>query len=60
MATVMGILIFAFGIWGIQDIFRGFGRSTLAKVGSTEISQDLFASSITIACSRSAGSSAVR
>ena len=42
MATVMGILIFAFGIWGIQDIFRGFGRSTLAKVGSTEISQDSF------------------
>ncbi len=42
MATVMGILIFAFGIWGIQDIFRGFGRSTLANVGSTEISQDSF------------------
>ena len=42
MATVMGILIFAFGIWGIQDIFRGFGRSTVAKVGSTEISQDSF------------------
>jgi peptidyl-prolyl cis-trans isomerase D len=42
MATVMGILIFAFGIWGIQDIFRGFGRSTVAKIGSTEISQDSF------------------
>src|SRR5207253_8768374 len=42
MATVMGILIFAFGIWGIQDIFRGFGRSTVAKIGSTEISQEQF------------------
>jgi peptidyl-prolyl cis-trans isomerase D len=42
MATVMGILIFAFGIWGIQDIFRGFGRSTVARIGSTEISQDSF------------------
>ena len=42
MATVMGILIFAFGIWGIQDIFRGFGRSTLATVGHTEISQEAF------------------
>jgi peptidyl-prolyl cis-trans isomerase D len=42
MATVMGILIFAFGIWGIQDIFRGFGRSTLATVGHTEISQEQF------------------
>jgi peptidyl-prolyl cis-trans isomerase D len=42
MATVMGILIFAFGIWGIQDIFRGFGRSTVATIGRTEISQDQF------------------
>jgi peptidyl-prolyl cis-trans isomerase D len=42
MATVMGILIFAFGIWGIQDIFRGFGRSTVATIGRTEISQEQF------------------
>ena len=42
MATVMGILIVSFGIWGIADIFRGFGQSTLAKVGHTEISTDLF------------------
>jgi peptidyl-prolyl cis-trans isomerase D len=42
MATVMGVLIVSFGIWGIADIFRGFGQSTLAKVGHTEISTDLF------------------
>jgi peptidyl-prolyl cis-trans isomerase D len=42
MATVMGILIVSFGIWGIADIFRGFGQSTLAKVGHTEISTELF------------------
>jgi peptidyl-prolyl cis-trans isomerase D len=42
MATVMGILIVSFGIWGIADIFRGFGQSTLAKVGHTEISTDQF------------------
>ena len=42
MATVMGILIVSFGIWGIADIFRGFGQSTLAKVGHTEISADQF------------------
>ena len=42
MATVMGLLIFAFGIWGIADIFRGFGRSTVAKIGSTEIGMDQF------------------
>src|ERR1700749_637642 len=42
MATVMGILIVSFGIWGIADIFRGFDQSTLAKVGRTEISAEQF------------------
>jgi peptidyl-prolyl cis-trans isomerase D len=42
MAVVMGVLIISFGIWGIADIFRGFGQSTLAKVGSTEISLNEF------------------
>jgi peptidyl-prolyl cis-trans isomerase D len=42
MATVMGVLIVSFGVWGIADIFRGFGQSTLAKVGRTEISAELF------------------
>jgi peptidyl-prolyl cis-trans isomerase D len=42
MATVMGVLIVSFGIWGIADIFRGFGQSTLAKVGHTEISTEQF------------------
>jgi peptidyl-prolyl cis-trans isomerase D len=38
----MGILIVSFGIWGIADIFRGFGQSTVAKVGHTEITTDQF------------------
>src|ERR1700676_113183 len=38
MAVVMGVLIISFGVWGIADIFRGFGQSTLATVGRTEIS----------------------
>src|ERR1700723_2766394 len=42
MATVMGVLIVSFGIWGIRDIFRGFGESTLAKIGRTEISAEQF------------------
>jgi peptidyl-prolyl cis-trans isomerase D len=42
MAVVMGVLIISFGIWGIADIFRGFGQSTLAKVGQTEISAEEF------------------
>ena len=42
MATVMGVLIVSFGIWGIADIFRGFGQSTLATIGHTEISTEQF------------------
>ncbi len=38
----MGILIISFGVWGIGDIFRGFGRSTVAKVGGTEITIEQF------------------
>jgi peptidyl-prolyl cis-trans isomerase D len=42
MAVVMGVLIISFGVWGIADIFKGFGQSTLAKVGKTEISAEQF------------------
>src|SRR3984957_2935307 len=42
MAVVMGVLIISFGVWGIADIFRGFGQSTLAKVGHIEISTEQF------------------
>ena len=37
MGVVMGLLALSFAIWGINDIFRGFGRSTVAKIGGTEI-----------------------
>src|SRR6266436_3942045 len=42
MAVVMGVLIVSFGVWGIADIFRGFGQSSLAKVGHSEISTEQF------------------
>src|SRR5471032_597265 len=42
MAVVMGVLIISFGVWGIADIFRGFGQSTVATVGRTEISTNEF------------------
>jgi peptidyl-prolyl cis-trans isomerase D len=42
MAVVMGVLIISFGVWGIADIFRGFGQSRLAKVGHVEISTEQF------------------
>ncbi|MEA2938857.1 MAG: peptidyl-prolyl cis-trans isomerase [Alphaproteobacteria bacterium] len=44
MAAVVGFLIISFAIWGIGDIFRGFGRSTFAKIGSTEITIEQFRS----------------
>jgi peptidyl-prolyl cis-trans isomerase D len=42
MTIVMGLLIIAFGIWGIADIFHGFGQSTLASIGGTQISTEQF------------------
>jgi peptidyl-prolyl cis-trans isomerase D len=42
MTIVMGLLIVAFGIWGIADIFHGFGQSTLATIGGTQISTEQF------------------
>lgn len=42
MGGVMGILIISFAVWGIGDIFRGFGQSTVAKIGGTEISIEQF------------------
>jgi peptidyl-prolyl cis-trans isomerase D len=42
MAIVMGFIILSFAIWGIGDIFRGFGSNDLAKVGGTTISTDAY------------------
>lgn len=42
MGVVLGLIAVSFAIWGIGDIFRGFGRSTVAKIGSTEITVDRF------------------
>jgi peptidyl-prolyl cis-trans isomerase D len=42
MAAVVGFLVISFAIWGIGDIFRGFGESTVAKIGRTEITTDQF------------------
>jgi peptidyl-prolyl cis-trans isomerase D len=42
MAAVVGFLVISFAIWGIGDIFRGFGRSTVAKIGRTEVTIEQF------------------
>ncbi len=40
MAVLMGFIILSFAIWGIGDIFRGFGTGTVASVGSQEITSE--------------------
>ena len=42
MGVVMTLLAGSFAVWGINDIFRGFGQLTLAKIGSVEIPIDQF------------------
>ena len=42
MAVVMGLLVISFAIWGIGDIFRGFGSRTFATIGNTEIGIEQF------------------
>jgi peptidyl-prolyl cis-trans isomerase D len=42
MSVMFGVLIISFGVWGIADIFKGFGQSSLAKIGNTEITTEQF------------------
>jgi len=42
MAVVMMVLAGSFAIWGINDIFRGYGNTAVAKVGDTEIQAQNF------------------
>src|SRR6202045_440822 len=42
MGVVMTLLAGSFAVWGINDIFRGFGRSTVAKIGNVEIPIEQF------------------
>lgn len=39
---LLGLLIIAFAVWGVADVFRGYGRGTLARIGSTEITVDQY------------------
>src|SRR5260370_9343342 len=42
MAAVVGFLVSRLAIWGIGDIFRGFGRWTVAKIGRNELTVEQF------------------
>lgn len=40
--ALIGLLVIAFAVWGIADVFQGRGQTSLARIGKTEISQDQF------------------
>lgn len=40
--VLFGILVASFGIWGIADVFRGWGRGAIATVGGTKIPAEEF------------------
>jgi peptidyl-prolyl cis-trans isomerase D len=42
MGIILGLIAISFAIWGIGDIFRGFGQSTVAKIGGSEIRIEQF------------------
>ena len=37
IAIMFSFLLMSFAIWGVGDIFRGYGRNEVAKVGKSEI-----------------------
>src|SRR3954471_18489585 len=37
-SAVIGVLVLAFALWGVADIFRGGGDTVVADVGSAQIS----------------------
>ena len=42
MIVVVSFLVVSFAVWGIGDMFRGFGLSKVASVGSADISIEQF------------------
>jgi peptidyl-prolyl cis-trans isomerase D len=42
LTVLFTFLIFSFAIWGIGDIFKGYGTNTLAKIGGTEIGVETY------------------
>ena len=42
MAAVVAFLVLSFAIWGVGDVFRGSGQSTVADIGGTKITIEQF------------------
>ena len=38
----IGLLVISFAVWGIADIFRGYGTTTVATIGETEVPVETF------------------
>lgn len=39
---LLGLLVISFALWGVADVFRGYGQNALARVGKTEITSESF------------------
>jgi peptidyl-prolyl cis-trans isomerase D len=42
MTVLLGLIVVSFAIWGIGDVFRGFGTNRVAAVGRATITPDAF------------------
>jgi peptidyl-prolyl cis-trans isomerase D len=42
MTIVLGLIVVSFAVWGIGDVFRGFGSNKVATVGGASITPDEF------------------
>ncbi len=38
----LSLLILSFAVWGVADVFTGYGQRSLARIGATEISPEEF------------------
>ncbi len=39
---LFGLLVLSFAVWGVADVFTGFGRGSIASIGSTEVTVEEF------------------
>ena len=42
MTVLLGLIVVSFAVWGIGDVFRGFGTNKVASVGRATIAPDQF------------------
>jgi len=52
MTVLLGLIVVSFAIWGIGDVFRGFGANKVASVGRATITPDEFRSAYLTAMQR--------